>query len=214
MVEILDEISEDLKKQKLNKFWEENKYWIIGGIIGSILLTGTISFWKNWEYQRDTSATAELTALVKTVSDKPADLGKFANRTNKNHATVARFILANTYSEKGEKKKALKLYKDISNTKGIDISYKELAKLLSISIRMNDGDIKSLRNELSALIYEEGTWRHTAREFKALLYAKENNFKEAINTLDKIINNPVAPRKLRKNALTLKNLYSIEENKS
>ncbi len=46
MTEIFDEISDDLRSEKLNQFWKENGAWIIGGALGAVLLTGSLTLWR------------------------------------------------------------------------------------------------------------------------------------------------------------------------
>jgi len=212
MVEILDEISDDLRQQKLNQFWEENKYWIIGGVIASIIATGAMSFWRQWEYSRDTRNTSELSRLIADISNI-GNLENFSKTTDKNHAVVAKFILADTYINNGEKAKAITAYKEIAETSGVDKTYRDLAKTLSIGQRIDSDDPKKLEQELSDLINDNSTWRYTALELTALLNAKQGKFDVAINTLNKITSSPDAPTELRNRAITLHELYTAEIDK-
>ncbi len=205
MADVFDEISDDLRREKLNQFWKENGPWIIGGAIGAVLLTGALSFWRQWEYSRDVKATAEMTHLV-TASDLPK-LEAFAAQTDKNHAMIARFMAAGTHLQRNEKDQAVALYDAIANTSGIDKVWRDLARVSSISQRLDKGAPDALEKELAALSGDKDTWRYTARELEALLAARQNQMQKAVAILDKITSDPQAPEEARRRAFTMRELY-------
>lgn len=212
--EIFIEVAEDIRQQKLREFWVENKYWIIGGVISAIVLTASLSFWRHWEYKRDTQATTELIKV--TTNDLNVEaLSNFIETTNKNHATIARFLLASSYTKKKENAKATEIYNDITTTKGIDKDYRELAKLLSISIAMDNetSDLKKMEQDLSVLINSNSAWKISSLELRALIYAKQKDFDSAIASLDIITNDFSAPRNARERATDIKALYRTEKNR-
>ena len=219
MSDVFDEISDDLRREKLNQFWKENGSWIIGGVITAILLTAGLSFWQQLQYKRNAAATAELTQLVTDISGdkeqvKKADLSKlehFSGAADKNHAAMARFMMAYTHIERGEKEQAVELFETIAKTSGIDKTYRDLAKVLSITQRLNDGDAEKLKKELSALTDGKNTWRYTALELEALLDARENHMQEAVDALTKITADPSAPEAARNRAMSLRELYTAEK---
>jgi hypothetical protein len=205
MTDVFDEIADDLRREKLNQFWKENGSWIIGGVIMAVLLTAALSFWRHWEYQRNTAATTELTRLA-SVSDLP-QLESFAKTGSKNHAMIARFVAAGVHLERGEKDQAVALYNEIAATSGIDKTWRGLAQALSIGQRLDRDDPEKLQKEISALSGDEGAWRYTALEFSALLAARQGNMQAAADALTKITADPLAPADARTRAFTLRELY-------
>jgi len=205
MADVFDEISDDLRREKLNQFWKENGAWIIGGIIAAVFLTAFLSFWRQWEYRQAAAATTELVRLV--TSADPARLENFAKASDKNHATAARFLAAGNYLEHGDKDHATALYNDIAATFGIDAAYRDLARLLSVVQRLDGGDPEKLKKELSGLSGDKNPWRYTARELEALLAARQGQAQEAVAALTKITADPLAPPEARTRAFTLRELY-------
>lgn len=205
MTDVFDEINDDLRREKLGKFWKENGPWIIGGAVGAVLLTAALGFWREWEYRRDTAATAKLTHLV-TAADMPK-LEIFAKEGNKNHAMLARFAAASSYLERNEKDKAVALYDTIAKTSGIDRTWRDLARVLSISQRLDTGSPADLEKELAGLSDDKGTWRYTARELEALLAIKQGQVQRAVDILSKLAADPLTPTEARARAFTLRELY-------
>ena len=209
MTDVFDEINDDLRREKLHQFWKENGAWIIGGAIMAVLFTGALSLWRQWEYRRDAEATTELTRLV-AASDLPP-LESFARTASKNHAMLAGFLAAAAHLEHGEKDQAVALYNDIAATSGLDRTWRDLAKVLSIGQRLDHDDPGKLQKELSALSGDNGAWRYTALELEALLAARQGRMQNAIEALTKVASDPLAPADARTRAFTLRELYMAEK---
>ncbi|MCK5658545.1 MAG: tetratricopeptide repeat protein [Alphaproteobacteria bacterium] len=207
MADIFDEINDDLRHEKLRQFWKENGPWIIGCAVGAVLLTGAQSFWRYWEHKSDVAATVELIRLV----DDPSGLENFAGIEDKSHATIAHFAAAGAYLEQGEKNKAIALYDTIAKTSGIDMPLRDLARVLSISQRLDKDSPDKLLKELAALSGDDGTWRYTAWELEALLAVRQGNLQKAMDALAKITSEPLAPLNVRSRALILHDLYRAEK---
>ena len=212
MADVFDEIDEDLRREKLKIFWDENKSWIVGGIAGAILMTAVMSGWRAWDYSRDTAATAQLVSALSAGG--PAALETFARDGRMGPAAAARFIAAGDYLKKGEKDKAVALYEDIADSFGLNSTYRALAKLLSIAQRLDDGDPAKLTKELSHLSGNGDPWRYLAREMEALLAAKQGDMATAVARLDTITADPEAPASIRARAFALREFYAAENSGS
>ena len=205
MTEIFDEISDDLRQQKLNQFWKENGSWIVGGAMGAVVLTAGLTFWREYEFKRDTKETTQLIRLQK-AADMPK-LESFAAATDKNHAMMARFGLADTYLAKKETDKALAVYNAIATTSGLDKTWRDLARLHSLSLRLDKDSPEALAKELAALSGDDGVWRYSAREMEALLAVRQGQLQRAADILAGITADPQAPEGMRQRAFSLRQLY-------
>lgn len=209
MADVFDEISDDLRREKLNQFWKENGSWIIGGAVAAVLLTGILAYWRHWEYRHDAAATSKLIQLVTASNLK--QLEDFANEGSKNHAMIARFTAAGTHLIRNEKKEAIALYDSIAGTSGIDKSWREMARVLSIGQRLDTGAPEVLEKELAELAADGKTWRYSAREMQALLAARQGQMQKAGDLLAKLAADPEAPENIRTRAFTLRELYMAEK---
>lgn len=208
MADVFDEIDDDIRHEKLKQFWKENGSWIIGGSIGAVLMTGALTFWRQYEYRSNTKATTELSSLI-TAGDM-GKLESFAKATDKNHAVIAQLIAAGTYVKRGETAKAVELYNELADTSGVDKSWRSLAKLLSIAQRLDSDKPETLTKELAEIAGDKSAWRYSAREMQALLAARQNKMQEAVDILTALTADPQAPSDIRTRAFTLRELYVAE----
>ena len=205
MSDIMEEISEDLRRQQLEQFWKENGVWIIGGVILAVIFTAGLTWWRGHTYARNLQETAQ---LIEIINESDVEkLSAFAEKTDKDHAVVARFAAAAVYAKRQQSEKATAIYASIQNTTGVDGTYRDLARLLSASQRLETGDPAALHKDLSALTDKGDAWRFSALELEALLYAREHKLKEAAASLAEIIADSGAPQDVRMRASTLREFY-------
>lgn len=209
MSDVFDEISDDLRREKLNQFWRENGRWIIGGVIAAVIFTAGMSWWRQWDTNRDAQATSSLVEAL-TAKD-PAALEQFAQGADRDHAAIARLIAAGDYVRAGKKDKAVMLYNEISASSGLSKMYRNLASLLSVGLRLDTDPVDGLRKELKPLAGDRSAWRYSAREMQALLAAREGDMKGAVAVLDTITGDADAPEALRARAFTLREFYAAEQ---
>ncbi|MBU6474351.1 MAG: hypothetical protein KGQ70_00160 [Alphaproteobacteria bacterium] len=205
MADIFDEISEDLRRENLARFWKENGSWIIGGAIGAIVLTAFMSFMRQRAFTQNTRATTELALTVDATNYQK--LEQFAATADKDHAMIARFIAADNYIDNNQKDKAVALYAQISGTSGIAKVWRDLARIHSISLRLDTAPAAQLAAELAPLAASDCVWRYTAREMQALLAARQGDMQKAADLMAAIAADPGAPDDERQRAFSLHALY-------
>ena len=205
MSDILDELNDDLRQEKLEKFWKENGRTLIAAVLFVIITTGVTSYWMKHQNQENIEQTAML--LEAKEAGNVENLLSYAGSANKKHAVLAKFVAAEMLDEQGKEEDALSLFNEISKTKGLSPVYKDLAKLSSITRRMETEDSKALIDELDVLTRKKGALRFSAWEMQALLSAKEGKFKEAVSYLEQILNESAIPQGIKSRALSLRGLY-------
>lgn len=203
--DIYNEISEDLRQQELEKFWKENREWIIGGVIAAIVFTGALSWWRGYEYDKNVRATAAMTAAIESAD--PAKIDAFAQEADKNHALLAKLAEARLYLGRKENAKAAAVYDDIAGMSRIGGTWRDLARLYSIEARLDTDKPEKLHEDLAALT-RKSDWRYTALELEALLYARERKNDKAHEIFAKLADDPDAPRGIRIRATTLRDFYA------
>lgn len=206
--EFLNEVQEDLRQQKLKEFWRENGNWIIGGALLAVVMTAGLSFWRSHEATVNVRETKELIKAMDTFDTEK--MAAFSKETDRKHALLARFAEAKTYMERQQYDKAADAYDQASRMMGVDGTWKDLAKLYSINLRLDKGDPAKLHEELETLTGKNDPWRFSAREMQAVLYAREKKMNEAVSTLEDILSDPQAPVELRQRAASLRGLYQAE----
>ncbi|HYD18763.1 MAG TPA: tetratricopeptide repeat protein [Patescibacteria group bacterium] len=212
MSEVMDEINEELRRQKLEQFWIENRNWIIGGVLLAVLTTAGMTWWRGYAYQQNIRRTDQLMAAID--SNDVAKLTGYAEQSGKNHAALAKFTAAGIEAKAGNIAAAAKLYSDIAGTLSVDRNLRDLAKIMSLNLRLGSEEPKKLHKELGDISGEKDPFRFSALEMDALVYAKEGNMKEAAAKLEAISASPNAPEDARLRATTLREFYAASANES
>ncbi|MDE1151998.1 MAG: tetratricopeptide repeat protein [Micavibrio sp.] len=210
MSDLMNEIDDDLRRQKLEAFWQENRNWIIGGILLAICSTAGMTWWRSYDYQKNLVQTQGLIQAIE--SGDAAKLGTYAGESDRNHAALARLVEAGLLVRDGKQAEAIKAYDDVSGTMGADSALRDLAHLLSIGQRLNTDTPQKLHGEIEKLSGDGDAFRYSALEMDALLYAREKNMKMAIDRLSVIAAGADAPDDVRTRAVTLRELYTASLN--
>lgn len=211
MADVFDEIEDDLRQEKLKAFWRENGSWIIGSAIAAVVMTAALVFWRDWNVAQDEKATS---ALFRAVESKDvAVVGAFSAEARTNHAVLAHFAAARLALDTGDTAKAITLYAEISKTRGIDRTYRDLAKILELTERLSTDDPALLQKEIADLASDKNAFRHSARELQGLLAARQGDLERAANVMAELSGDASAPEDLRRRAFTLYELYAAETKK-
>lgn len=205
MSDVMKEISDAERKERLQQFWVENRAWIIGGILLAIIMTGAISFWRQHKINSNAQATYELFTAMDSADT--AKLNTLAADGKGTHGALAAFLAAAIHAQKGEGEQAAALYDGVAKTRGLDSVYRDLAALLSVSHRLDTGDTAPLHAALKPLVGKNNVWRFSALELQALLYARENKMSDAVASLSTLLADTAAPDEVRARATTLRALY-------
>lgn len=204
MSDLMHEIDEELRQEKLRAFWKENGAWIIGGIVLAIVMTAGMSFWRSYEAGKNIAATQQLVAAAEAENKEV--LSALALNTKGAHSGFAGLISAGMFAREGQVEKAVELYDHVAAMRGLDAQYRDLATLLSTSHKLDSGDPETLHKILEPLA-KKSVWRFSALEMQALLYAREGKMKEAVTALTDISASADAPEEMRRRASTLRELY-------
>ncbi len=212
MSDVMQEVNDELRQQRLEAFWKENRSWIIASIILAIITTAGITWWRSWNLGQNLTYTSGL--LEASTAEDPAELSKFAETARTNHAVLARYIAAGLHLKKGNTARAIEIYDEIAKTRGLDRSLRDLAQLLSLGQRLNKDEPKKLHAELADLSTKKSPYRFSAMEMEALVFAREGKMKEAADRLEDISTDAGAPGDARTRATTLREFYAASASAS
>lgn len=205
MSDLLNEVNDDLRRQKLQDFWRDNGSWIIGGAVLAIIMTAGMTMWRGYQENVNERQTGALISVLGT--GKTEDLEKYAVETGGDHGMIARFMAAGLAVQRGDAPAAAKAYTDISRMRGIDGTFRDLARLMAAGQQLQTEDPAVLHKTLKDLSGKKDAWRYSAMEMDALVYSREGKMKEAAEVLSKITAAADAPDDVRTRAMTLRELY-------
>ena len=169
---LLQEIEEDLARQRMEAFWKRYGSMLVIGALLIVIGTAAITGWKTYsfrEHQKTTQAYLALMDKKNDIAASKADLAAtFEDYASTNAGTalsvLARLQAASIALQDGKKDAALKIYNEVAADQKTDLVFRQFADLLYVMTEMDTGDVKTLEARLEPLM-KEGAWRFSAKEF-------------------------------------------------
>ena len=219
MCDILQEVDEALKQDKMAKLWQDYGRYIIAALVLVVLMTAAKSAYEH--YHRTTSERAT-TALLSILNDEDADkqaaLSEFIKTSKGGSQIVAQLELAGAQLDDGEKDSALATFNGLAENSKAPAYFQDFAKLMSIQLKMdamNDDQITAITVQLNALIdNEKSLWRYHALLNRAAINAAQADYKAAIADAARVKTAPNMPQTLINRAVALEQLYTIKLSES
>lgn len=203
-MDILDEISEELKKDKALDFLKKYGFHIIGVISGILLIS---ILYLGWSYYQESGLEAESDAYIaalEKISKDPikasSELSELSNSYGGQYGTLAKFIKASIYLQNKQIKEAVEVLEAIVADSSTDKYLRKLATVRLIQAKLDTGDAKKLLQEVAPLVTADNPWSYSARELKGLLLLKTGDKSSAYNTFHTLASDRQAPRSLANRA--------------
>src|ERR1035437_9225301 len=109
MNELIHEVEESLRQEKLQAMWKEYGPYFIAGCILSVLFTAFSAGWRHHEYSVHAAQTAAITAALEDP-DPAASLDKITGSLRPGARSLALLTEAGTLLQKDKKTEALAVY--------------------------------------------------------------------------------------------------------
>lgn len=208
MSDIFDEVNEELQREKMALLWK--RYGRFFAAAALLLVVGT-AFWSFYASHTARMNVKNTAALLEAVETADTDrLISFAKETKTAHAALANLIAASQLTEDGETEKAIGLYDAIIDASATDSLFKDLARILKISLQMDQEkpDLENISAALARIDNGGNPWRFSARELQGLVAAQKGDYDNAAKIFENLAGDNLAPKGLRERALALTQLYS------
>ncbi len=215
MVDILDEIKEDLRNEKAQKFW--NKYGRMIMVALALFVGGTalVSGYKQYAEYRATKDASEFSTAIDLIDGQSRDealkkLSQMGSEASAGYKTLALFSKANVLYKAGDKVAAAAAYDDLSKTSGVDALYRELATVYSVSIQMDldKPDYTAMDKRLEPLTQTGHPWRFSALELQGLIAMQQGDSKKAKEIFNRIVADLNAPSTIKMRAQRVSSVLS------
>lgn len=189
-IDIVREAEEDLKKEKIQKLWDEYKFIIIGAIAALIIGTAIVSFYSSWKLSQDEKATAYIDKSTILADEEALKLLSTDDLPAKQEA-IAKLIAVSKALDLGNNTEAQSLLEQVSKNNGADPLLRDMAavNLAALLLRNDTADIKVVEKTLSPILKDKkNLWYWHALLYQAVAKANlEGDYAAAAKNLD-IIN--------------------------
>jgi hypothetical protein len=195
--DIFREVEEDVRRERLEKFWKDYGHWVIAFAILVLAAVGGYEFWRRHEAAERVKVGDAFTAAQR-ISDPgqaaPA-FAKIADSATGGYRLLAQLSQANALHASGRRLDALALYKQIAAADSGEIgAVARLRAAWTISANASRADLEAL---LAPLDTPTGAWRQLAREILAFSDYRAAKVKQASAEYHALAEDAQAPDGLR-----------------
>ena len=211
MADIFDEVSEELKQDRLVQIWKKNSKYIISFFL--IVVVSIISFqlFLNWsEKKLEVSSQQFFNALQKLEEKKYEESSKIflksSTEENEGYRLLSLFGLAETNYKKGNIKEMSLNYKNIYEDTNIDLYYRDLSRILSV-MKDNISTFDKQINILKPILNSPSKLQMLAAELEIMLYVRSGNVNDAHTKIKNLLQRPDISLEQKSRLILLNKIY-------
>ena len=197
MSDIFREVEEDVRREKLEKFWKAYGDYII--VLGAVIILGVagFEFWQRYQAnQRDNASIAFQAAQRITdprqAAEAFADLAKTAPN---GYRLLSQMEQADSMLAAGQRQTAIDLYKEIAN--GDKGGVGSVARLRAAWAMADNSSHADLQAWLAPLQTTSSAWKPVADEILAYADYRDHDVAKAAQEFATLANDPATPGELR-----------------
>ncbi len=210
MADIFDEVNEDLRAERAQRFAKQYGGWLIALVL---LTVAGVGGWQAWRWnqirQNEAVATTFLGAMRDTTSVSgapPADAArtaaldtyaKIAGTAPEGYRTLARLRAAALKADAGDLPGASALWTEIAQDSTADPLLRDLATLTWAQRQVDAGDAPQVQARLQPLLATGNPWRPLALECQAWILIRTGQEAQARELLKILVADTGAPDGVR-----------------
>lgn len=216
--DLIHEVEESLKQEKMEKLWKEYGGYLIAAIIMAVLLTAIITGWRSWNSKinaRQTSAIIEALAEENQINElNIITAGLRPGQRAVSHLTSAGLLLRDN-----QKEEALEHYKIAAHDKNIQPVFRDLAQLMVVRLEWSMKNSDTKPQEMLAMLKplwqnKDNPWQSHAHMQAAIILAHADaDYKTAREHLNMVISATDIPASLIERARALDQVYAFKMTK-
>ena len=203
MSDIFREVEEEVRQERLQKWWKKYGDYVIAGV--SVLVIGVAGWklWQHYEQQQRQKASSEYETAVQMSQAGQSDIaaqafGKIAQSAPSGYAAVAELSRADDLMAAGRKNDALGIYMKLAdkNKEGLG----DVARIRAAWAQADTLPADDLKKLLAPLNDGKSQWRFMAREILAYRSYKDAKIPEALTEFKALVAEKDAPASVRERA--------------
>ena len=197
MSDIFREVEEDVRRERLEKFWKAYGAWVIAFAMLFLVGVGGYEFWQRRETaerMKASDAFAAAQRISEPAQAAPA-FAKLADSAKGGYGLIAKLSQANALYASGHPQDAVNLYKEIAASDSGEIG--AVARLRAAWALAASAPRADLEKLLAPLDTPNNAWRSLAREILAFSDYRGAKVKQAAAAYHALAEDAQAPDSLR-----------------
>jgi hypothetical protein len=212
MSELLAEVDEAIKRERLENIWKKYGNLVLFAILALIIGTGVYSGYSGWKSSKDKDQTDKL-IQAGSLND-PAKLVESTDKLDPGLAAIAKIRAAGAYMTKNDPQSALPLYAQVAADTKVPKEFRDLAAFMQAQLdAKGNPDIALAAFETQAADIKNPYRFHAHLESALILGHVKQDFAAARKHLDAILAEKRIPQTLNTKTNALSVLYALKEKK-
>ncbi len=193
------EIDEELRREKLEKLWEQYGTYVLGAAAALVLAVGGYQLYdqrkKSFAAENGARYEAAVTLLEQSKTDEAQKaLSEVLASGHAGYASLAQLQLAGIHLKANRPQDALAVFEALATSPSADADIKTFALLQAAALRLGQADFTELQNRLKPVAEGSTAWRFQARELLGTAAFKAGKFDDARAQLTPLLADPETPR--------------------
>ena len=191
MADIFDEVSEELKQDRLVQIWKKNSKYIISFSLIIVVLIISFQLFLNWSEKKLEVSSQQFFNALEKLEEKQYEESfkiflKSSTEENEGYRVLSLFGLAETNYKNGNIKEMSLNYKNIYEDTNIDLYYRDLSRILSV-MKDNISTFDKQINILKPILNSPSKLQLLAAELEIMLYVRSGNVNDAYTKIKNLL---------------------------
>lgn len=207
MVDIIDEVNEDLRRERFNRFWQRVGGYVIAASLVIILGTVGTVVWQKYSEKRQADASeaflaADATLKGRDYASAARQFAAVAEKNAKGIPTLASMKQGYAEMKAGDSEKALATFTQITENRKADNGLRSLARIYAAQLLVQQ---QASYEDIAAMLApvaedKDAPFSAVAREQLALAALQNDDRKTARTLMAELASDMSAPMSLRRRA--------------
>lgn len=199
------EVDEDLREEQMHRLWKQYGGYLIAAAVLVVVIVAGTQGWKAWQSSQRLDEARAYESAVQAVAAGNADQGvaqlaDLAASGATGHAALARLREAAVLLDQGKPEDALNAYRALAEDGGADAALRDVARVLYALHGLDRLEPGAVQAMVAPLDTQDGAFRFSAREVKALLALRQDQEAQARELFAGLAADTQAPRGVRSRA--------------
>jgi len=198
---LIREVDEELRRDRMRKFWRQAGPWVIGGAVAVVLVVAGYEGWTWWQKTQSARSSDQFYAAAKIADGTDLDAAKKAldgviAQGSGGYPMLAQFREAALLAQNGKIDEAVAAYDGLSTSLN-NTHLRELALVLAANLLVDKGDVSAVEQRVGGSMTPASPMRNAAREVMGLVQYKAGKLDDAMKNFQAILDDPLATRDLQ-----------------